>query len=213
MHLHALLDDVFTGTAVLHIRTEYNNRISSTAQIISVWAEPSKFVFSLKFPESSDACYAVETWIPGLAELQGVSGTSCHLQNLSLVHKSGARLSCSQRIEIEYSKFLSNDELTEAQHSPLYSWACKEGTANALLQVECRSNHLELQVDCLPESPRHPWIASYSGATNDFHHTSQARYGNAHVHLNALDNGILELRSESNLSHHEERLVLALAGC
>ena len=213
MHLHALLDDIFTGTAVLHIETSEKGKTAPESIKVTVRIRPLDVAIEVALPDSSAVSDSLIHLRFPLAEL---SLENLYLSNLRLQHANGTQLHCERLDALNISIFKPNEDRvdldTPLPKTPINDWLSAQPVPTSRLQLTPMEGLMHFQITQPPSTNFPAWQAQYDNATPAFHtncnlHTLNLPRG---IHIRATPEHLVSINGPKESAQYEGMIALAM---
>ncbi|MFG5780020.1 hypothetical protein ACFIQF_23445 [Comamonas sp. J-3] len=213
MHLHALLDDVFTGTAVLHIEANHDRRLIPEFTEVAIRIRPLDLTIEVALQDESAVS---STLVCSKFPLHQVEATNIRLTNLQVQHPTGAELRSAQIGGLTLSLFEPNELLADLEEpkprSPLNDWLGAQPKPCSRLQLIAMNGSMTWQIFEPSANKRAEWIVQYCDAfpAHEINCTLDTSALPFKVEVAITDRGLLSVSGLVESALHEELFALAL---
>lgn len=215
MHLQALLDDIFTGTATLHLVANEKGRSILESTAVAVRIRPLEMAIEIALPDDSAVS---ETLIHFRYPLSGLSPEDLYLTNLKVQHVSGAQLHCERMDALTCSAFEPTEDTHDCDQedqmpkSPIHDWLRTQSAPASRLQLTPASGRMQwLLVQPFAEA-RPGWLVQYDKALPKFHIPCHLRTQTLPpgIQVNATTDGTLSVSGPTEGASNESVIELAM---
>ena len=213
MHLHALLDDIFTGTAVLHIEASHAGKLISEFTDVAIRISPLEVAIDIALPVASKVADTLEC---SRFPLHQVEPTDIRLVNLRVQHPTGAELHSAQMGELTFSVYEPNELIADFEDreppSPINDWLCSQPDPCSRLQLISMNGAMTWQFFEPSAEKRVEWIVQYCDASPslEIKCTADKSIHPLNVKVATSAKGLLHVCGPLEDARHEELLALAL---